>query len=172
MSVSTTTPQYLPYLIPVAVIALIILRNRRERRLRLELMWILPAFMLLGAGAALYYAPGPHPGPAAMVGLALALALGGVLGWVRGRTIRIQHDSATGALTAQASPLGMLLILAMFAIRYPLSLYAQAHPEALHVSPTILADGFLLFAVGLVLAQRIEVALRARKLMAAAPATA
>ncbi|NEX92044.1 CcdC protein domain-containing protein [Caulobacter sp. 17J65-9] len=171
MHVSTSTPQYLPYLIPVAVVALIVLRNRRERRLRLELMWILPAFMLLAAGAALIYAPGPHPGPAAMVGLAGALALGAVLGWVRGRTIHIQHDPETGALTAKASPLGMILILAMFAIRYPLSLYARAHPEALHVSPTILADGFLLFAVGLILAQRVEVALRAHKLMSA-PAAA
>jgi hypothetical protein len=78
---------------------------------------------------------------------------------------RIAVDPATHALTSQTSPVGMLLILAIFGLRAGLRIYATEHAGALHVSLEDVTDAFLLLAVGVVCAQRLEIALRASRLL-------
>jgi hypothetical protein len=59
----------------------------------------------------------------------------------------------------------MLLILAIFALRYGLRLYAAQNANGLHISVNAIADAALTVTVGLVCAQRLELALRATRLL-------
>lgn len=160
-------PAYLTYLIPLVVIGIVILRNSRARTLRIERLWITPAIIMVMA--ILAFSANPPPGP---VGLALdlaAVAVGGLLGWWRGRASRFTIDPETHIITSKVSPWGMMLILGIFALRYLLrSMLAGEGATALHVTAAEATDSFLLLAVGVVSAQRIEWLIRARKLLAEA----
>ncbi len=154
------------YAIPLAFIVLAMLRGARKRRLRIERMWIAPAVILLATGLAFYAQPTPRPLWAG-IGLA-ALGAGAVLGWWRGRFTTIAVDAATHDLTSQASPLGMILVLAIMAVRLGLRGYVTRNAGALHASVNDITDAFLLLAVGVVCANRLEMALRATRLLAEA----
>src|SRR6185312_256220 len=110
----------------------------------------------------------PAPGPVLLATEAAALVLGALAGWWRGRLTRITVDPATHALTSRTSPLGMLLILALFAVRYALRSFGAQTAGALHLSAVVLTDVLMLLAVGIVCAQRLEIALRATRLLNAA----
>lgn len=151
------------YLVPLIAVAMVVLRNSRERRLKVERLWISPVLFL--ALTALILANQPTPGAAMLALEAAALALGALAGWWRGRLTRIAVDPATHALTSKTSPLGMLLILGLFAVRYGLRSLGAQTAGALHVSALLLTDVLMLLAVGIVCAQRLEIALRARRLL-------
>jgi hypothetical protein len=111
--------------------------------------------------------------PTSTLGIALdvaALILGAALGWWRGRFTHITIDPATHALTSKASIFGMVLILAIFAVRYLMRLYASESASLLHMPVADISDAVLILAVGLVCAQRLEMWLRASKLLAEARA--
>jgi hypothetical protein len=163
-------PAYLTYLIPLVVIGLVILRNSRERRIRIERLWIAPAMVMLMT--ILAFSANPPPGP---VGLGLdiaAVCVGGFLGWWRARASVFTIDPETHVITSKVSPWGMFLILGIFALRYVIrSVMAGGAASAMHVSAAEATDSFLLLAVGVVSAQRIEWLIRARKLLAEARST-
>lgn len=170
MTVTTHAAPAWTALIPLVVIGLVILRNARARRLRVEQLWISPTILL--AITALAFSQQHTPSPA-MIALDVAmLAVGAAAGWWRGRFTRITIDPETQALTSQASPVGMLLILGIFAIRYVLRTYAQQSASLLHVDAIAITDAFMLLAVGIVCTQRLEMALRATRLLNEARATA
>jgi hypothetical protein len=157
-------------MIPLVAIALVILRNSRARRLRIETLWIMPVVILALVGLSFSQQGMPSP---MMFGVDLAaLALGAGLGWWRARFTRITVDPATHQLTSRASPVGMLVILAIFALRYGVRLYAARNAGSLGVSANAVADAALVISVGLVCAQRLEIALRATRLLNAARAGA
>ena len=106
-----------------------------------------------------------------MLGLDLAaLALGALAGWWRGRLTRIVVDPRTHALTSKTSAVGMLLILGLYVVRYGLRSMGAQGAGALHVSAIQVTDALMLLAVGLVCAQRLEIYLRASRLLAEARA--
>jgi hypothetical protein len=157
---------YLTYLLPLAFVALAVVRNARERNLRVERLWIAPVLILAGGVAAFTHDQPPN---GLMIGVdAAAVAVGALIGWWRGRLTHISVDPATHVLTSKASPVGMLLILAIFALRYVLRVWAMQNAGALHVSVSGLTDAFLLLAVGIVCAQRLEMAIRASRLLTSA----
>lgn len=164
--------QILPIVIPVAVLAIILMRTRRPRPLNLHLMWIVPLLVIVGIGMGLYFTPHEPFGAWAYAGFAFALGLGGLAGWWRGKTIDIHRDAETGRLMAQPSPLGLVLIVGLLIARRSLDSYLIAHAEAWHLNAVAITDAFMLFAVGLVVAQRIEMFLRGRAIMATAPSAA
>jgi len=154
------------YLTPLIAVAVMILRNARERRLKIERLWIPPALILALTAATFARQPPPDIG---MLGLhAAALGLGALGGWWRGRLTRITVDPATHELTSKTSPLGMLLILGIFAARYALRSYGAATAGLLHVSALAVTEALMLLAVGLVCAQRLEIFLRATRMLRAA----
>lgn len=167
MDHAPTAPPWV-YLVALAFIALAVTRNARARNLRVERLWIGPAVILAMTLLAFSQQTVPSVGMVALD--LLALGVGAALGWWRGRFTRIAVDPQTHALTSQTSPLGMLLILAIFALRSVVRAYATAHAGSLHVSITGITDAFLLLAVGVVCAQRLEMALRASRLLAEARA--
>src|SRR5207302_1164811 len=107
--------QMIALIIPAVVIGLVILRNSRARRLRIETLWIAPLMIVALVGMSL-----SQEGMPSTLGLAIdaaALAGGALLGWWRARFTQITIDPATHELTSRASPVGMLVILSIFAVR-------------------------------------------------------
>jgi hypothetical protein len=158
------------YLVPLIAVALIVLRNARERKLKVERLWVAPLAFLVLIGLA--FAQQAPPGPAMLAIDLLALGLGAVAGWWRGRLTRIAVDPATHALTSKTSPVGMLLILALFVVRYALRAFGSQTAGLLHVSAAAVTDALTLLAVGVVCAQRLEIALRATRMLNEARASA
>jgi multisubunit Na+/H+ antiporter MnhB subunit len=157
------------YVITIMVVALVfglrIMRMRQgggSRRLRLELMWILPAIISAAAVAMLVGFP-PHGVEWAW--LTLALAAGGGLGWVRGSLIPITVDPETHLLNTRTSPAALAFLLVLFLIRFA-ARYFLAQASALHIATALLTDGFVLFGAGLYVVSRLEMWLRARRLLA------
>ncbi len=157
------------YVIPLAIMAVVMAlrwrRMRTARRLRLETLWVLPAIYVAVVAALLV----EHPPTAEGWGwYAMALLAGGAIGWQRGRMMRIIVDPETHQLSQQGSPLALLLLVVLVLLRQLLRFeFSTAGRVAL------LATGVgLSLGVGLVVASRIEMALRARRLLAEARAAA
>jgi len=153
-------------LIPLLMIGLVVLRNSRARTLRIERLWISPVIVGLLAALTFYTYPPSGP-PAYLLDVALLLT-GGFLGWWRARASHFTIDPDTHVITSRVSPFGMLLILGIFALRYLVRMAAPGEASVLHVTALDLTDSFLLLAVGLVSAQRIEWLIRARRMIAQA----
>ena len=156
------------YLIPLIAIGLVILRNSQARRLRVETLWIMPVVIIVLIGLAL--SQEGMPTPLFMAIDIAALAAGAVLGWWRGRLTNITVNPETHDLTSRASPIGMLLILGIFALRYGIRMYASQGAASSGLPVNAIADAALVVTVGLVCAQRLEIALRASRLLAEARA--
>lgn len=150
-------------LIPLVVVAMMLLRHARPRRLRVERLWLAPLVFVLMTGLILAAQSPPSPPVIAME--AACLALGGLVGWWRGRLTRVSVDPDTYEATTKTSPLGMLVVLVLFAMRYGLRSASGFTASQLHISALHLTDTLLVFAAGLVCAQRLEMALRAMRLL-------
>lgn len=163
------TNHWITYIVMLVILGVVILRNLRGRRLRVEALWIMPAAMI--AGAAFGLAAEPRPGLALAGGLALSLIVGGAVGWQRGRFTRIELDPSTHSFTSRASLAGMIFIAVLFLGRFALRAYIiqTARNPAVTVAAT---DALIAFAVGLVTVQRIEMWLRCRRMLAEARAQA
>ena len=151
------------------VAAAALLRNRRPRRLRIELLWIRPALFVVMMGAVLAGLPPPLT-PISVALLACGLVIGCLLGWQRGRLMRIEIEPETHALSVRASRLGVLFIIALVALRYGLSGLVRDNAPLLHLPLAAATDAFVLLAGGIMSAQGLEMWLRARRLLAQAVA--
>jgi hypothetical protein len=156
----------LPFVVIAIVLTLRMRSMRKERPLKLQTLWIVPALYLLVAGSMLYSLTPPPLG----WGLLLAgLGVGIAVGWHRGKLIRISHDAETGELRQKASPLAILLLLGLVALKLGARAIfgetAAGHPSS---SAMLLTDAFIGFALGLLSATRAELYLRGRRLLGAA----
>jgi hypothetical protein len=155
----------LPYswLIPIVVIAIVMaLRWRRvgrPRRLRLEYLWIFPIIYLAIAGA-IFATATPHG--LGWLWCAASLVVGTVVGWWRGKTMQIHLDAETQTLNQVASPAAMIFILGIIVVR-------QVLREAVSFGGADVAlvatDCLVAFALGLLSATRLEMYLRASRLL-------
>lgn len=166
----TFGPETWSYLIPLLVIGLVILRNSRARTLKVKRLWISPA--ILTALTLAVFATNPPPGLLGVGVDILAVGLGALLGWWRGRASRFTIDPETHVVTSRVSPIGMLLILGIFALRYILRSVLGSEASVLHLTAAEITDSFLLLAVGVVTTQRLEWWIRARRMISEAKATA
>ena len=157
-------------LIGLAVLVpILLLRNARPRKLKLERLWVRPAIWALAAVLSFTAAP-PVLTAQAVGGLSLALVLGAVLGWQRGRLMRIEVDPVTHNMTLQASPAAMIFIVVLFALRT----YARGAGLGVvgqtHLPVSLVVDVLILFSLAMMLAQSVEIGLRGRRLLLAARA--
>ncbi len=168
-----STEQLIPLIVVAVMFPLVLMRNRRPRTLRLRWMWVVPvivvAMICLGLWATITFDP-DHTvfGPADWAMLAGGLVLGALLGWQRGRMVVI-HKDPDGTLKAQSSPLGMILIVVLLLGRQGLRAVLEPHAAEWGLNVLAVQDAFMLLAVGLVLSQRIEIFIRARRIQAGQP---
>jgi hypothetical protein len=157
---------YGPYLIAVFVLAMVVRRSLRGRRIKVDRLWVIPALLILAAAATLSQSP-PHD-PVAVLALVIAALVGAAVGWQRGKLTRINLEPDTGVLTSQASAAAVVLIAVVFAVRFGLRFWLEENPRAkLGFDAAIATDALLLFGVGMMAVARIEMWIRCRRLMAA-----
>lgn len=162
-------PQAAWVAIPI-VLLVVFLRIRRmsqHRPLRVEWLWVMPVLLLVIAG--LVMAQTPLAG-LDWLWLIPPFLIGAGLGYWRGRLTMVTVDPETHALTSKASPAALYLLVAVIAVRLGLRYLLAAEGSNLHLNAALITDAFLVFAVGVVAVQRIEVWIRARKLLAEARA--
>lgn len=160
--------QLIPLIVIAVVVPLVLLRNRRPRTLRPEFLWVSPLIVLLAIGAGLFAINASGKGampadPLSLLIIAVGVALGAAFGWQRGRMTTI-HKDADGVLKAQASPVGLLIIIAVLVARRALESWLEAHAADWHVNPLAIIEAFMLFAAAMVVAQRVEMFIRARNI--------
>ena len=155
--------QLIPLLIALPIMAVVLRRNMKGRRLRVEWMWVRPV-ILLALGAVVL---SQSAAPSLLMGAAMAAALvaGAGLGWMRGKMMRITVDPETHMATMQASPIAVAFIVGLVAVRYGArALLAETAPT-LHVNLAGATNVLLVLAIGLVVAQQLEMWLRCRRLI-------
>jgi hypothetical protein len=156
------------YLIPIAVfIVIFALRARRMsqmRPLRLERLWMVPAIYLVIVAANFIARP---PTLAAWIASAVALLIGTALGWQRGRMMQIHVDPQTHALNQKGSPWAILFLMAIVLIK----MAVQGEGRSLGFDVMLVTDAALAFALGMFTTTRVEMYLRAKRLLDEAGAT-
>lgn len=166
-----TPQQYAPLIVLLVMLPIILLRNRAPRTLRPKWMWVTPAVVLPLIGLGLWgtsMEPGADHTPFGVVSwliLIVGFTLGCVAGWWRGKMTTIEKH-ADGTLKAQASPLGIILIVGLMLGRGALRSVLEPHAAAWHLNALAIADAFLLFVVGMIVVQRVEMFIRACRVQA------
>ena len=97
--------------------------------------------------------------------IALVFAVGGAVGWQRGRMMTITVDPVTHDLNQQASPAAMILLVGLVVIRLGLRSVLTEEASVLHLTVNFITDAFVILGVGLLTVTRLEMFLRARKLL-------
>jgi len=168
------SPQVLiPLIVMAIVLPLVFLRNRKPRTLHPDRMWVMPAIIVPLMGFALWgtsmASTMPHVAfdGLAWAILAVGLILGGAFGWWRGRMTTIEKH-ADGTLKAQTSPIGLILIIAVMLGRKALGAVLEPHAAEWGLNALAITDAFLLFVVGMIVAQRAEMFIRARRIQSGA----
>lgn len=147
----------------VAVVMLLRMRGAtRTRPLKLEQLWYVPTVFAAIAAFTLWQAP---PQPSDLPWLAGAFLLGTLIGWYRGKMMRISVDPETHALNQSTSPLAFLFLLAIFGVRYAIRYFMAEEAAAWGISVNVLADAPLLLVVGTFALMRVEMYLRAQRLL-------
>jgi len=163
-----TQEQLIPLIAIAVVIPLVLLRNRRPRTLRIEFMWVAPLLVVAAISFGIWGMTVSGRGhapvePLSLLILAVGLALGCAFGWQRGKMTTI-YKEADGTLKAQASPIGLVIVIAILIARQALRPWLEAHAADWHVNPLAILEAFMLFAAGTVVVQRIEMWIRARNI--------
>lgn len=165
---SATTAQYaIPGMVILVVLFFRLRSVGKARRLRLERLWILPAFYAAIVGFVFWSVP-PHG--AIWLWCALALGIGGGLGWWRGKLMRVAVDPETHELSQTVSPAALIFIVALIVVRIGSRAMAVQMagpgPSGLMAATDIL----MAFALGFITFQRVEIFIRARRMLAEARA--
>jgi hypothetical protein len=162
MQVHPGQPSWSSYAITIGIILVVMaLRVRgmsKTRPLKLGGLWIVPALYLLVA--AVMFAELPPKGWVAVATIACA-AVGAAVGWQRGKMMHIHVDPETHALNQRASPAAMMFLVLLIFVR----MAARGLVPQGSVSPAMLTDPLIAFALGMFTLQRVEMYLRARRLL-------
>lgn len=156
--------------ITIAVVAMVLALRfrgmRRSRPLKIDQLWIVPAIYLVIAAVVIAQSP---PTLTGWLLCAVGLVIGVALGWQRGRMMRIEVDPETHALNQQASPAALFFIIALIVVRSGARGLAESGAlGGMHLSALLITDVLVMMALGLLATQRIEMYLRARRLLDAA----
>ena len=153
---------WVSYAITIAIILVVLaLRMRRMgqmRPLKLETLWVVPVLYLAVAALMFYQLP-----PTGWVAIAsmIGLAVGAAVGWQRGRMMHIHVDPETHALNQKASPAAMMFLVVLILVR----MAGRSLLGSEGVSTAMLTDPLIAFALGMFTLTRVEMYLRAKRLL-------
>jgi membrane protein CcdC involved in cytochrome C biogenesis len=159
----------LSYALTAIVMAVILWFRFRSmakvRPLKPARLWVLPALYTLFTG---YFFTTFPPAPQGWVFASIALLIGIQLGWWRGKMMQIMVDPQTHALTQKASPAAMIFIALLIIARLGSRMFmgADAQEGGLHGTTLLVTDALIGMALGFLVAQRLEMYLRAKRLLA------
>lgn len=164
-------PNPLFNLIPIAIILVVLaLRFRRltrERPLKIERLWIVPALYVVIAGITFWNLP---PAPMTWAVAFAALLAGAALGWQRGRMMHIKVDPQTHEISQKGSVAAMAFIIVLVLVRTGARNAEALGLPGIHFDVMAMTDVLIAFALGMLTMQRVEMFLRARRLLDAARA--
>ena len=170
MQVHQAQPSWVSMAVTLAIIVVIMaLRMRgmsKMRPLKLGSLWIVPAIYL--AVTIWMFVLLPPIGWVAVASVA-ALVIGAAVGWQRGKMMHIHVDPETHALNQKASPAAMFFLIILIVVRTSARSLLGAES---HVSPAMLTDPLIAFALGMFTLTRLEMYLRAKRLLEAARSAA
>ena len=138
----------------------------KMRPLKLGNLWIVPAIYL--AVTIWMFVLLPPVGWVAIASVG-ALLIGAAVGWQRGKMMHIHVDPETHALNQKASPAAMFFLVILIVVRTGARSLLGAES---HVSPAMLTDPLIAFALGMFTLTRLEMYLRAKRLLEAARSAA
>ena len=154
---------WISYAITIGIVVIVMgLRMRsmgKMRPLKLETLWVVPVLYLAVAG--LMFFQFPPVGWTAIVS-AVGLVIGAAVGWQRGKMMHIHVDPETHALNQKASPAAMFFLIALIIVRMGAKTILGAESN---ISPAMLTDPLIAFALGMFTLQRVEMYLRAKRLL-------
>ena len=165
--------QYLQYIGPaiiVIVIARRLLRAQEPRRIRPGLLWIQPTILL--AGMIALFAGTPVQLSVFSIAIFVVGAIAGAtVGYFRALHQEFSIDPETGNVMSKATPLGSLLFLGIFLVRFAMNSWMKggqqtdmAHPPSANVM--LYTDATLFFAFAMVAATAWEIWRRTRPIVA------
>lgn len=137
-------------------------RQQRERPLGTRFLWLAPALYLLVIAYVLSRHP---PGKNGVLALAAGFLAGGAIGWLRGRLFVLRFDNDSGAILLRRSRWAVTLLVTLVALRFLANLWIGPVRDG---SAMLVTDAMLGLVLGLIAVTRLEIALRARAMLAAA----
>lgn len=149
------------YVIVAALFVFVLGRTVSRQKLRIDRLWMVPASLVFLTAVALSQHPATRLPMLALY--ASALCAGAALGWWRGQFTLVTVDPKTEVVTSHTSSVGLVILLGVVAVRMGVRAWITEHASAFNLTVGEVTDAFLLFAVGLVCAERIEVAIRATR---------
>src|SRR3954466_2123730 len=120
----------------------------KARPLKLERLWIVPA-IYLALTVVLFWEMTPRG--LGWLWAGLAFALGSAIGWYRGKAMKISVDPETHALNQVASPLALLVIVVLIALRMAI----RAGAGFGQVDVPLITDCLVAMALGLLSMTRL-----------------
>lgn len=138
-------------------------RSGKAKPMNYVTLWVVPALLLAMLTSLVVFS---HLHPIDYLWVIAGLAAGSALGWQRGRMMPIHVDPETGKPMVKTSVAALVFILGLMAARLLLRNVFETNAGAWHINPMLISDVFLAFAVGLLGTSRIEMFIRARKLVA------
>ena len=149
--------------IGVAVVVMTLrARSGKAKPMNYITLWIIPLLLLAGLVSLTVFS---HLHPIDYLWVLAGLAAGSALGWQRGRMMPIHVDPDTGKPMVKTSMAALAFILGLMAVRLLLRNFFEGNAAAWHINPMLISDVFLAFAVGLLGMSRIEMFIRARRLV-------
>jgi hypothetical protein len=139
-------------------------RQSRERVLGARFLWLAPALYLAVIAFVLSRHP---PGARGYLMLALGFAVGAIAGWLRGRLFILRLDEASGAVLLRRSRWAVTMLMGIVALRFLANWWLGPAATQGH-GALLVTDLMLGLLFGLIAVTRLEIALRARALLAAA----
>ncbi|NJC05660.1 hypothetical protein GGQ97_001453 [Sphingomonas kaistensis] len=136
-------------------------RQHPERPLQRRFLWLAPVLYLAVIAFALSRHP---PGLRGWALLGAGLLIGAAAGWWRGRLFVLRLDEASGLVLLRRSRWAVTMLVSLVALRFIANLWIGPDTQG---STALSVTDFALGAVfGLIAVTRLEIALRARALLA------
>ncbi len=156
----------LPFLILAVVFALRFRNMKKARPLKVGRLWIAPALITLVAGFVLVTMPPSALGWLAFFGSA---AIGAAVGWKRAHLMHLERDPESGDLMMRQTPAALILLLGIVGVRRLVSYESSGSAAStgssgkLAGTALVFTDAALGFGLGMVVAMRLTLWLRARE---------